>query len=92
MSLKEETMNNLIAEIEKYSDFNEADKNIWKKRIEIISPEYALFLLDIFKNSPKEVAWLNQNIKEKERILASRDEGAWQKLLEEEKKHLQNIN
>ncbi|PIQ75570.1 MAG: hypothetical protein CO001_00925 [Candidatus Portnoybacteria bacterium CG_4_8_14_3_um_filter_40_10] len=92
MSLQEETISNLISEIDKYSDFSDEDKNIWKERIKIMPPEYVLFLLDLFENSPEDIRWLNQNIKEKEKILENRDKQAWQKLLEEEKQYLGKLN
>jgi len=92
MSLQEETISNLISEIDKYSDFSDKDKNIWKERIKIMPPEYVLFLLDLFENSPEDIRWLNQNIKEKEKILENRDKQAWQKLLEEEKQYLGKLN
>jgi len=92
MSLQEETISNFISEIDKYSDFSDEDKNIWKERIKIMPPEYVLFLLDLFENSPEDIRWLNQNIKEKEKILENRDKQAWQKLLEEEKQYLGKLN
>lgn len=91
MSLQEETIKKLNTEIEKYPKFSDEDKKIWKERIKIMSPECVLFLIDLFENSPDDVVWLNQNIKEKEKILESRDEQAWQKLLVKEKQSLEEL-
>ena len=91
MSLREETIQKLAVLIENYPNFSDGDKKLWKERIEILPPEYALFLLDLFENSPEDVIWLNQNIKDKERILENRDEEGWQNLLEAEKKMLEKL-
>lgn len=91
MSLQEETISKLTERIEKYPHFSDKDKKIWKERVNLMPPEYVLFLLDLFENSPEDIAWLNQNIKEKEKILESRDEQVWQKLLEEEKEFLEKL-
>lgn len=92
MSLMEETINKLKSEIERYLDFSDDDKEIWKARIEFMPPEYALFLLGLFEKSPQDIAWLNKNIKEKEEILESRDKNKWRALLEEEKKYLEKLS
>lgn len=92
MSLMEETINKLKSEIEKYPDFSDGDKEIWKARVEFMPPEYALFLVDLFEKSPQDIAWLNKNIKEKEKILESRDKNKWRELLEEEKKYLERLS
>ena len=91
MSLQQETIQKLAAEIEKFPNFSEEEKAVWRERIKIIPPEYALFLLELFENSPEDVVFLNQNIKDKERILESGDEKAWQNLLEAERKMLEKL-
>jgi hypothetical protein len=91
MSLQEETINKLASSIEKYSHFNNEDKKIWKERIKIMPPEYALFLLDLFENSPDDIAWLNRNIKEKEVVLSIGDKVAWDNLLKKEKEYLEDL-
>jgi hypothetical protein len=91
MSLRDETINKLSGLIDNFPQFSDEDKKAWKERINFISPEYALFLLDLFENSPEDVVWLNQNIKDKEKILEGRDETAWRDLLEKEKENLENL-
>jgi hypothetical protein len=91
MSLQQETNNKLTAEIEKFPNFSEEEKSLWKERIKMMPPEYALFLLDLFEHSPEDVVWLNQNIKDKERILEGRDKEGWKNLLEAERKILEKL-
>ncbi|MDP1629248.1 MAG: hypothetical protein Q8L57_01360 [bacterium] len=91
MSFQEETINNLTGEIEKFPNFSGEEKAVWKERVKIVPPEYALFLLDLFENSPEDVLFLNQNIKDKEKILEGRDEKGWRDLLEAEKKMLEKL-
>ncbi len=91
MPLSEDVITNLIGKIERFPNFTDKEKAVWKERIKIIPPEYVLFLLELFENSPEDVILLNQNIKMKEKILESEDERAWQNLLKEEKKVLEKL-
>ncbi len=91
MGLQQETINKLTDEIEKFPNFSEEEKAVWRERVKIMPPEYALFLLDLFENSPEDVLFLNQNIKDKERILESGDENGWRNLLEAERKMLEKL-
>lgn len=91
MSLQQKTIEKLAKLIENYPYFNEENKKLWKERIKILPPEYVLFLVDLFENSPEDVIFLDENIKEKGRILEKGDEKAWQNLLETEKNFLEKL-
>ena len=88
MSLQEDTLNKLRGHIQSFAGFSDAEKKVWTERIEILPPEYALCLLELFEKSPEEVLKIRDNAKEKEKILKTQDEAAWQKLLEKEKQQL----
>jgi len=91
MSFQEEILNKLRERIQSFSGFSDYEKNEWTKRIEILPPEYALFLLELFQESPDQILKIRDNAKEKEKILRTQDETSWQKLLEQEKEYLDSL-
>lgn len=88
MSLQKQITGRLRQYIKSYIFFDDEDKKIWLKRIEILPPEYALFLVELFEESPEEVKRIHENIKNKEEILEKQDEVGWGKLLEKERERL----
>lgn len=91
MSFQEETIEKLIKLIEGSPQLGKEDKEALGKNIKNLPFDYVLFLIDLFENSPEEIALLSQNIKEKEEILKNRNGEAWQKLLKKEKDTLEKL-
>jgi hypothetical protein len=91
MSLQDEKINKIIEHIEKYPEFSDEDKKTWKEKVLTMLPEFVIFLLELFENSSEDIAWLKENIKAKEKILAEQNEEAWQRLIDEEEIFLERF-
>lgn len=89
-SFQEETLNKLRGKIASFSAFSKADKDFWLSRIELLPPEYAIFILELFDESPEEILRLNENVKKKEQVVATGDKQAWKDLLAEETAYLES--
>jgi len=84
----EEIIEKLKKHIAGFSGWSDDEKKRWHSRVELLSPEGALFLRELFEESPEDVRALHENIEEKERILKTKDGEAWNRLLTKEKEEL----
>jgi hypothetical protein len=91
MSFRDEKINKLTEHIERYPQFSERDKAIWKEKALTLPPDLVIFLTDLFENSPEDIIWLNENIKTKEKILEEQNEEAWQRLIDGEEIYLEQF-
>lgn len=91
MSIKEETIDKLIKHIDKCLQFNDEDKILWKAKVLTMPPDFVIFLLGLFENSPEDIIWLKENIRAKKEILEEQSEEAWQRLIDGEEIYLEQL-
>ena len=91
MSFREEKIEKITEYIEKYPHFSEEDKKIWKEKVLTLPPDFVIFLIDLFENSPEDIIWLKENIKAKEKILEEENEEDWQRLIDAEEIYLEQL-
>jgi len=92
MQFQEDTIKNFVAKAESYKEFSDEDKNFWKEKVNLLAPEQAFFMLELFENSPEDILRLNDSLREKLDIVKSGTKEDWQKLLNKEKDELNKIN
>ena len=85
-------LKSFLERITEFVSFSDEDKSLWRGRAEHLPPEVIVFLTRLFEESPEDIVRINENLKTKEEILASRDHARWQELLAKEGAYLASLS
>lgn len=75
----------------KKAGLSKEDFQDWQKYLTQVPDQYLNELLSIFETLPEKIKWFNEIIKKEKKILATKDRKAWQELLEEEKRVIEDF-
>lgn len=66
-------------------------KDFWTPRLEVMSEAGQETILALFEMFPKEIGWLEGVQMRKEEALSKQDTALWEKIVDEEEKHMAEL-